>query len=95
MEKNMKHLIAGLALFVSADAMAVCQCACVGGQMQAICTNALDLEPICPPTICPIVPAAIQPIQPLTLPPLGASRCEQEQVYNEYTDEYEWQTICY
>ena len=91
----MKHLIAGLALLASSNAVAVCQCVCVNGEMQALCTNSLDIEPICPPAICPIAPAAIQPIQPLTLPPLGTSECEQEQVYNAYTGQYEWKTVCY
>ena len=41
-----------LALTVPANAD--CTCQCVNGQMQPLCSSAIDLPPICPPTICPI-----------------------------------------
>jgi hypothetical protein len=28
------------------------------------------------------------------LPPLGTKECRQEQVYNAYTRQYEWKTVC-
>jgi hypothetical protein len=73
---------------------AECVCRCVSGEVRALCSSTLDLQPICPPQICPIVPPSIAPIQAPTLPPLGAKGCRQMQVLNPRTGQYEWQMIC-
>jgi hypothetical protein len=66
----------------------------VNGEVVPICRNAIDLEPICAPRVCPIVPPAIQPIPRPIVPPIGTKTCQPEQVYNEYTRRYEWKTVC-
>jgi hypothetical protein len=71
-----------------------CRCACVNGQVQAICTSSIDLKPICSPRICPIQTPSIRPIQTPVLPPIGTSNCRKEQVYNDNTYRYEWKTVC-
>jgi hypothetical protein len=71
-----------------------CVCRCVNGEMQPICSSALDLPPICPPTICQIVPPSIQPIPRPMIPPVGTTSCQPEQVLNPATRLYEWRTIC-
>ena len=38
------------------DASAACRCECVNGEVVPLCSNSLDLAPICPPRIWPIVP---------------------------------------
>lgn len=73
---------------------AACSCECINGSVQAVCSNSLDIRPICPPRICPIVPPSIQPIQTPYIPPIGTSGCRQEQVLNPYTNQYEWRSIC-
>jgi hypothetical protein len=50
--------------------------------MVPLCTSAIDLPPICLPTICPLVPLSIQPIQPPVIPPVGTTSCEQKQVWS-------------
>ena len=87
-------LVAGLFLFFSA-VYAACECVCINGEVRALCTSTLDIEPICPPRICPITPPSIQPIQAPRVPPIGTTTCNQQQVYNEYTRRYEWQEVCY
>jgi len=77
------------------NAYAKCECVCINGEVQALCTSTLDLEPICPPRVCPITPPSVQPIQTPRVPPIGTTTCSQQQVYNEYTYEYEWQEVCY
>ena len=72
-----------------------CSCECVNGQVQAICSSSIDLEPICAPRICPLVTPSIKPLDPITLPPLGTSQCTNMQVYNMYTYQYEWKEVCY
>lgn len=81
-------------LFIS-EAYAACQCVCMDGEVQAVCTSALDIEPICAPRICPIVPPAIEPIQRPRVPPIGTSKCVQRLIYNDQTKKYEWQEVCY
>lgn len=81
-------------LFIG-EADAACQCVCMDGEVQAVCTSALDIEPICAPRICPIVPPAIEPIQKPRVPPIGTSKCVQKLIYNDQTKKYEWQEVCY
>ncbi len=83
-----------LIVTANAPARAGCVCRCVNGQNIPICSNSLDLRPLCPPRICPLTPPAVRPLQMPTLPPLGTTRCEKQQVWNPYTARYEWRTLC-
>jgi hypothetical protein len=87
----MKYLAFSL-LLLSTAAHAECECACVNGNMQAICSSGIDLPPICPLTICPLVPPSIAPIATPMIPPIGTQFCHPEQVYVNH--HYEWRTIC-
>lgn len=71
-----------------------CQCRCVNGTVQALCSSTLDVQPICAPQICPIVPPAVQPIAQPQVPPVGTSSCSMQQVYNSQRGVYEWRNIC-
>jgi hypothetical protein len=83
-----------LAGFATA-AVADCECKCVDGQVKAVCSSSIDLEPICGPRVCPITPPSVTPIQRPVVPPIGTDTCQQRQVYNEYTHQYEWKEICH
>ena len=84
-----------LLCFVAApSAQAGCVCRCVNGVVQPICTNALDITPICAPTVCPITPPSITPIPAPRVPPIGTSSCRMAQVYNQRTTQYEWRELC-
>ena len=83
-----------LALLFSGSVEAGCDCACMNGVSQAICTVPGELRPICASQICPIQPSAIRPIEPLLIPPLGTRGCHQEQVFDAYQHRYVWKTIC-
>lgn len=78
----------------SVPAQAACQCRCVNGQIQPVCTSSIDLPPICPPGICPIVPPAVRPIATPVVPPLGTRSCRLEQVLNPNNGRYEWKQVC-
>ena len=91
----MKRIFTILLLILPMQVFADCQCACVSGQVQAICSSTLDIQPICSPRVCPITPPSVQPIQPPSVPPIGTKTCVQKQVYNEYTRQYEWKRVCY
>jgi hypothetical protein len=76
------------------NSYAACQCRCVNGSVQALCSSTLDVQPICAPQVCPIVPPAVQPIATPQVPPLGTSSCNMQQVYNSQKGLYEWKNIC-
>lgn len=84
----------GASAVLSSPAEAACQCSCVNGQVQPICTSSIDIRPICSPRICPIVPPAVRPIATPIVPPIGTRTCRMEQVVNPYTGQYEWKQIC-
>lgn len=75
------------------QAIAGCTCQCVNGRMQPLCDSAIDLRPICPPTICGITPPSIAPINPPTIPPLGTTQCRQAQVCDTFGN-CRWQQVC-
>lgn len=90
----------GIILFALATAIragvseAECQCACVNGTVQAICRNAIDLKPVCSPTLCPLVPPAVKPITAPQVPPIGTSHCAPHQVFDPSTGQYVWKQLC-
>ena len=90
----MKLLISLYLLLISTFSYGNCVCRCVNGEMTPICSSSIDLPPICPPTICQLVPPSIQPISPPSLPPIGTSQCQNKQVFNPYSNRYEWKLIC-
>ena len=92
--KALGPLAAAVLLLPGSPAQAACQCACVEGRVQAICESSIDLKPICSPQICQIVPPSLRPIQAPILPPIGASSCGQQQVFNSAAGRYEWRTLC-
>jgi len=86
--------VASVLAAFTAPADATCVCRRVNGQMQPLCQNAIDLPPICPPTVCAITPPSVAPIGPITLPPLGTSSCQMRQVMNPMNGMYQWQQVC-
>ena len=98
-EGAMKLLMAIVALtcgMLPVDTVsASCRCVCMNGEVRAVCSSTLDIEPVCPPRVCPIVPPSVEPIQRPKIPPVGTSSCVQKQIYNEYTRRYEWKEVCY
>jgi hypothetical protein len=94
---RLHHVAAIAALVTTATfgipvANAACQCGCMNGNVEAVCSSWLDITPICAPRICPIVTPAIRPIDPPRVPPIGASKCRSEQVWDG--EKYEWVETC-
>lgn len=58
-------------LFMFSVLYAKCDCLCVNGNVEAICSNAYEVRPVCNPRVCPIVPPSIEPLQTPKLLPLG------------------------
>jgi hypothetical protein len=94
-EQNMRiPFLAAWVLIMVGTARADCVCRCVDGEVQAVCRNAIDLPPICAPSVCPVVPPSIAPISTPRIPPLGTSSCRQAQVLDPRTRRYEWRQLC-
>jgi hypothetical protein len=83
-----------LALSIATVASGNCVCACISGEVQAICQSSIDVEPICAPRVCPIAPPAIEPITAPRVPPVGTSECGPRLVYDDENDQYVWTTLC-
>ncbi len=81
-------------LLFATQAVAACRCMCIDGEVRPICSSSIDLPPICAPRICPIKPPSVEPINPPRVPPIGTKKCTMKQVYNEYTQRYEWKQLC-
>ncbi|WP_186267794.1 hypothetical protein [Burkholderia gladioli] len=94
MNKASKLGVALACAVLSQIALADCECRCVDGQVQAICSSTLDMRPMCAPQICPMRSLQMQPMTPMSMPPVGTSSCTMRQVYNPYSHQYEWQKLC-
>jgi hypothetical protein len=92
----MKAMISALAIALSLcdAAEASCVCRCVNGQMVPLCSSAIEVPPICPPTVCGIVPPSVRPVPTPMVPPIGTTSCAPQQVMNPFTHQYEWRTVC-
>jgi hypothetical protein len=86
-------LLAFAVMMIGASAKAGCTCECANGQMQPLCENAMDMPPICPPTICPIASPSIAPIPTPMVPPIGTSECQPERVCDTFGN-CRWETVC-
>ena len=86
-------LIIGAVLLLGGRADSSCTCECVDGAMQPLCSNAIDLPPICPPRTCPLATPSIAPINPPTVPPLGTSACRQARLCDQFGN-CRWQQVC-
>jgi len=95
MKLGILFVISVMIILAASFAGADCKCLCINGEVQAVCSSSLDLQPLCPPRICPLTPPSIEPLKLPSLPPLGTSKCVQQQVYNERTGRYEWREVCY
>ena len=93
MKRVLTCVSVGVALLTSARVEASCTCQCVNGEMQPLCSSAIDIPPICPPRICPIAGPSIAPINPPTIPPLGTSSCRQARVCDPFGN-CRWQQVC-
>ncbi len=85
-----------LACFVALvnDAAANCVCRCVNGEVRALCSSSIDVQPVCPPQVCQVTPPSVTPIQVPRVPPIGTKSCRQAQVLNPRTGQYEWREVC-
>ncbi len=80
----------GLAVMLSTPASAECTCQCVGEVAQPYCTNALDVPPVCPATLCTL---NTPPVAPPSLTPLQSNQCGQSRVCDAFGN-CTWREIC-
>jgi len=83
-----------VAQFAANVANASCECTCVQGQVRALCTSSTDARPVCGPQVCPVMPPSVTPVLEPRVPPVGTSNCQQQQVLNNSTRQYEWKQVC-
>lgn len=78
----------------SGSAEAACNCRCVDGKAQPVCSSSTDIPPFCPPASCPIAPPAKSPLDARDPAPAVKPGCETKQVYDPETRAYAWEQIC-
>lgn len=86
-------LISGTQVIFPKNTEAACRCVCVNGQKQNLCTSTLDIPQACF-GLCPLTSPSIKPLEPLKLKPLGTTSCTMKQVWNSWTNSYQWQRVC-
>jgi len=79
-------------MFVSQSTYASCVCRCVGGEVQPVCTQAIDMPPICAPAICP--PSIAPSVPSSRIPAFGTESCSRQSVFDPRTGRYESRNIC-
>lgn len=91
--KIFAFIILSFLIITTKKGFSACVCACVDGEKVPLCESALDIPPPCI-GVCSIPPANIPPIKVPNIPPIGTKMCSEKQVYNPYSNRYEWQTVC-
>ena len=96
MTLNVLPLAAVLSLFASlfaSEAFANCYCRCVDGASRPVCTNNLEVPPICSQQNCAVAPS-VQPVQPLDQSIGGSPMCDSVEVFNRRTGRWETRPVC-
>lgn len=89
-------LLFGICGIMSAE----CVCSCVNGRVEALCDNSFEMRPMCEMRLCeqemppPFKEPEMMFDDAVRLPEFGTNKCSNERVYNEMTNQYEWQVIC-
>jgi hypothetical protein len=81
-----------LLLAFTSSVFASCECRCVDGESQAVCSSSLEVPPICSRQSCPVTPS-MSPVGPLN-PPIGSGLCDTVQVFNRRTGHYDTKQLC-
>ena len=93
----MRNLMVTLILLnLTGVADAACRCVCIEGYStpQPLCDSSIEVRPICAPRVCPVAQPSVPPVQAPVVPPVGTTNCQQEHVFNPFTGQYEWKTVC-
>lgn len=79
-----------------ATAVADCVCQCVNGELAAICTGNVNVQPSCAPRSCPAPTANLSIARNQTVSSRGGSGsgCAPRQVLDPISGKYEWQVLC-
>jgi hypothetical protein len=90
--KVARWLIVLLASLLAPPAFASCECRCVDGESQAVCTSSFEVPPICSSQSCPVSPS-MTPVGPIN-PSVGSGLCDTVQVFNRRTGHYDTKQLC-
>jgi hypothetical protein len=96
MKTAAKLLAALMVASLSSYATAACKCACVNGQIEAVCQLQTDLPPVCAPRSCSAKPlhAALIAADKTPTPKPAARQCHETQVLNPQTGAYVSKQVC-
>ncbi|HJT98367.1 MAG TPA: hypothetical protein VJ696_08630 [Rhodanobacteraceae bacterium] len=95
MKTAAKLLAAMMVAGLSFDASGACRCSCVQGQIEAVCSSASELPPVCAPRACTVRPLRASLIADKTAatnPEKG--QCRETLVLNPQTGAYITKHVC-
>lgn len=83
-------------LAFTSTAFADCRCLCINGELAAICTGNVSVQPTCAPRVCPAVGGSVTMVQNRQASAQGGSGsgCAPRQVLDPVSGKYEWQVLC-
>lgn len=77
------------------SALADCTCQCVNGELAAICSGNINVQPTCAPRSCPAPTASSSMARNLQVSSQGGgSDCAPQQVMDPISGKYEWKVLC-
>jgi len=94
-------IIAAAAIFLftlafSKNASADYVCQCVNGELAAIVSGNIDVQPVCAPRVCPAPTSTSSMARNLQVSSQGGngSDCAPQQVMDTVSGKYEWKVLC-
>ena len=77
-------------------AFADCVCQCVNGELAAICSGTISVQPTCAPRSCPAPNASLSMARNQQVSSQGGSGsdCAPRQVLDPISGKYKWQVLC-
>ena len=77
-------------------AVADCVCQCVNGELAAICSGNISVQPTCAPRSCPAPDSSLSTARNQLVSSRGGngSDCAPRQVLDPISGKYEWQVLC-
>ena len=90
-----RAILTAALMTVAGVAAADCVCQCVNGELAAICTGTIAVEPACAPRSCPAPASNLSMPQNLQVSARGGgSDCAPVQVMDPISGKYEWKVLC-
>lgn len=89
-------IVGAAAMMFSGVATADYVCQCVNGELAAIVSGNISVQPVCAPRVCPAPPGTSSMARNMQVSAQGGggSDCAPRQVMDTVSGKYEWKVLC-